>query len=640
MAVPLAALYEQLPADTVRTIVLSPGSPTDPLFCHFKLQKIPRSENLYTRRSYEALSYTWGAAVFPQRIACQSITPSSSLSTAMTILRTRTFPTRQKLKPIETTISITQNLYDALVHLRQHQNSRELWVDSICINQKDNIEKASQLRLMGRVYYFAKRVIIWLGLSDEHTTQTLALINKIAMAARLETGLRQPRLDGIEGEELNEARHANRGFPSWTTELEKWQALGAFLCRPWFSRVWVLQEAILARHALVQVGDNSMDWADLCLAVTFLLQEYFHVSKPPETANLSQCLGQLRLPCMFSRCVWPTVWSDSTKRPFDLCMLLTETRQYEATVQRDKVYAFLGLANEYDVLVDYDVKLQDVYVDVARHLLSKSDAPTRSSCLSSVHHYPDIDVEFPSWVPKWHVDLHCIQISESVDGGFKAGGDDDIDIPRHPSDPSVLELVGFVLGTVKNSHKIQYSDDDLQVWDLLVFARSLLIGSTPYPTGDPIDQVIVSTLTQVDNKHDIPNFRDLFTDAYQHKLRDLASESKIDEVAAMKEEWQAEASNPEAMSQMPEKDTKFHTKYKDMLKERSFFYSQEGYVGLGPYITQPGDLICVLFGFNVPCVLRPVKEEFLLIGECYVHGVMKGEALENGRDKKQDFKMS
>lgn len=304
------------------------------------------------------------------------------------------------------------------------------------------------------------------------------------------------------------------------------------------------------------------------------------------------------------------------------------------------MYAFLGLSNEYDVLVDYEAELRDVYVDVARYLLSKNDADTRSLCLESVHHYPDIDAEFPSWVPKWHVQLRRIGLGDGVaDTEFKAGGDEQIEIPRHPSNPSILELTGFLLGRVKVSHKIQDSENGPDVWDLLVFARSLLCDHSIYPTGDPLEKVIVSTITQVDRGQDIRAFHDLFVDAYQQKLEDLASEAKENGAAALREEWQDEVSKPAIMSQGLKPEGKVHTKYKNTLIERSLFRTEEGYVGLGPYIAQPGDLVGVLFGINVPHVLRPVQEGFLLLGECHVHGVMNGEKLKEGWSEKRGFKI-
>jgi len=125
-------------------------------------------------------------------------------------------------------------------------------------------------------------------------------------------------------------------------------------------------------------------------------------------------------------------------------------------------------------------------------------------------------------------------------------------------------------------------------------------------------------------------------------LEYLASEAKENEAAAMREEWQAEVSMFVAIFQEPwdpkPRET-FHREYKNTLMERSIFRTQEGYLGLGPYITQPGDLVCVLFGLNVPYVLRAVNEGFLLIGECYVHGVMHGEKLEEGRCEEREFKI-
>lgn len=41
-----------------------------------------------------------------------------------------------------------------------------------------------------------------------------------------------------------------------------------------------------------------------------------------------------------------------------------------------------------------------------------------------------------------------------------------------------------------------------------------------------------------------------------------------------------------------------------------------------------GDVVCVLFGNKVPFCLRPMGRRYLLVGECYVHGLMKGEAMD------------
>ena len=63
-------------------------------------------------------------------------------------------------------------------------------------------------------------------------------------------------------------------------------------------------------------------------------------------------------------------------------------------------------------------------------------------------------------------------------------------------------------------------------------------------------------------------------------------------------------------------------------------------MGLGPGLTQPGDLICVLFRGRVLYVFSPVEHGLLFIGECYIHGLMDGEAmslLESGDYSEQEF---
>jgi hypothetical protein len=62
---------------------------------------------------------------------------------------------------------------------------------------------------------------------------------------------------------------------------------------------------------------------------------------------------------------------------------------------------------------------------------------------------------------------------------------------------------------------------------------------------------------------------------------------------------------------------------------RSFFITQKGRMGLGPIEMTDGDVVAILLGSSVPFILREQGTQFTLVGECYVHGVMKGEMLED-----------
>jgi hypothetical protein len=69
---------------------------------------------------------------------------------------------------------------------------------------------------------------------------------------------------------------------------------------------------------------------------------------------------------------------------------------------------------------------------------------------------------------------------------------------------------------------------------------------------------------------------------------------------------------------------------------RRFGTTEKGTMGIFPSNTQVGDLICILFGCSVPVVLRPWEQEFRLVGECFVYGIMDGEALDRPHEE-MDF---
>lgn len=60
-------------------------------------------------------------------------------------------------------------------------------------------------------------------------------------------------------------------------------------------------------------------------------------------------------------------------------------------------------------------------------------------------------------------------------------------------------------------------------------------------------------------------------------------------------------------------------------------------MGLAPMAAQIEDIICILYGCSVPVVLRPHKGGFQFVGECYIHGMMDGEAVEQPGYNKEEF---
>jgi hypothetical protein len=86
----------------------------------------------------------------------------------------------------------------------------------------------------------------------------------------------------------------------------------------------------------------------------------------------------------------------------------------------------------------------------------------------------------------------------------------------------------------------------------------------------------------------------------------------------------------------------FESAYLDANYHRRMVTTTKGYIGLAPEQTSPGDIVCFFLGGRMPVILRPVDQHWEFIGECYIHGVMFGEAiddLENGQYELRDFEI-
>jgi hypothetical protein len=91
-----------------------------------------------------------------------------------------------------------------------------------------------------------------------------------------------------------------------------------------------------------------------------------------------------------------------------------------------------------------------------------------------------------------------------------------------------------------------------------------------------------------------------------------------------------------------EGDPFYWSRYSSSASNRKFATTSKGYYVLGPKIMMRGDIICVLFGGKTPFCLRQQDDHYLLVGECYVHGLMNGEAMDmmdRGEVRKKMFKI-
>ena len=99
--------------------------------------------------AFTALSYVWGAfAPTPHKISCGDYD-----------------------------IPISANGYSALLHLRRMLGQYTIWIDAVCINQKDDFDKIQQIPLMGDIYSGASTVYIWLGEGNPQTDRVIRYLS-------------------------------------------------------------------------------------------------------------------------------------------------------------------------------------------------------------------------------------------------------------------------------------------------------------------------------------------------------------------------------------------------------------------------------------------------------------------------------
>ncbi|KAK3713006.1 hypothetical protein LTR37_008691 [Vermiconidia calcicola] len=142
------------------------------------------------------------------------------------------------------TLQIPRNLCNFLIKLRREDGSRTLWMDSVCINQADSVEKGQQVRLMGDIYSRATHVLSWVG---EHRDRSEELFYPWPSCSKGYSGLRE----------------SFGKLPSLLEQSHRRKIWTAFLSRKYFTRTWIIQEVVLAKEVYIHCGDDVSSWEDL-----------------------------------------------------------------------------------------------------------------------------------------------------------------------------------------------------------------------------------------------------------------------------------------------------------------------------------------------------------------------------------------
>lgn len=170
---------------------------------------------------------------------------------------------------------ITVSLFGALRRFWDDLLPRILWADAVCIDQSDVEEKSYQVNLMGEIYGRASRVLIWLGEDPdgdaEEASHFIKDINRHFEREVLNISAKQ---ESLSQKPISMIIHDLPALASNSPLLSiaSWQIFINLMSRPFFSRVWVLQEVGLAEEAWAFVGDASIQLSEIvqaCLLTSF-----------------------------------------------------------------------------------------------------------------------------------------------------------------------------------------------------------------------------------------------------------------------------------------------------------------------------------------------------------------------------------
>jgi Heterokaryon incompatibility protein (HET) len=231
---------------------------------------------------------------------------------------------------------ISKNLKTALWALRKHNEVRYLWVDAICIDQKNTRERNEQVPKMDRIYGNANSVCIWLGDADEDS--------KVAM-------------DFIKNQVLSiwgfDMLIENRDM------ARQWASFIKLMKRPWFSRRWVVQEVALSPSGgTLYCGKDEVPWSDFADAVSLFVEVESATHRLSDVMKLDQKFGHI--PDFFGdvSSLGAALLVDATSNLFRNAMtgkrqplstleyLVSRLSVFEASQPRDTIYALLAISSD------------------------------------------------------------------------------------------------------------------------------------------------------------------------------------------------------------------------------------------------------------------------------------------------------
>ncbi|KAF2443831.1 hypothetical protein P171DRAFT_522314 [Karstenula rhodostoma CBS 690.94] len=322
--------------------------------------------------AFIALSYCWGPQVFRKAVYIEVSDEAMRIAkeTSDTVIEECAMQRREDLKkqlsemPLSTLLAWGEEA-EQLAEDNSRKAAHRSYTSFGDVKSTPKLhigrnirERNHQVLHMREIYQKASKTIVYLG--DEMGNTTLSAWNFLERAA-------------VEGGE--KGKHNTQYFKGDLGDVEI-----DVLTRPWFRRVWVVQEIAVSTNITMQSGQHSISWDDFCKIVLL---------EPRVNDRYGFSLRNKQL------------FENELRGNYVLDMV-ARSRRLEATDPRDKFFALLGISSGVDpedprIAVDYSKTFRQVYEDFAHYLI---DAGRNFDVLS----YTDRGTSWgawPSWVPDW-----------------------------------------------------------------------------------------------------------------------------------------------------------------------------------------------------------------------------------------------
>ncbi|KIX03749.1 uncharacterized protein Z518_07302 [Rhinocladiella mackenziei CBS 650.93] len=289
--------------EEIRILTILPNKSDNlsaPLECKIRHVSIEKA------RGYTALSYEW----------------KTNVAKASILIHGATF-------------AISDNLKHALLIMRHHGHE-DMWVDAICINQRDEGEKSAQMKRMYEIYQQALEVAVWLGPAADRSNEIMDGLARISRTANHRLTLKE------------------LPAPAETEAIDK------FLSRSYWERVWIVQEVAAGCSVQIYCGSKKVSWE----YVAYLSDVW---------KEFRQGEGKLLLACTV--CDIRASRIHYERKPKDTLQILSETRHSKATHDEDKVLGLLGLTSDwarYNTEIDCSQRPRDMCLSMTAGAITQS----------------------------------------------------------------------------------------------------------------------------------------------------------------------------------------------------------------------------------------------------------------------------